>query len=123
MRRYTQPANRKCGLEGETSAQAAARKHGLTVAEVEEWRDGFLLGAKSALRARPKDEDAPKDEQVKKLNQKVGELGLDLDLLKETPVGRAPTDRVSSARVWPILPLWLRHRVSHRALDGSPDSG
>ena len=55
-------------LKGETSAQAAARKHGLTVAEVEEWRDRFLLGAENALRARPKDEDALKDEQIKKLS-------------------------------------------------------
>jgi len=38
-------------LKGETSAQAAARKHGRTVAEVEEWRDRFLLGAENALRA------------------------------------------------------------------------
>jgi hypothetical protein len=36
-------------LEGETSAQAAARKHGLTVAEIEEWRERFLLGAEDAL--------------------------------------------------------------------------
>jgi hypothetical protein len=40
-------------LKGETSAQAAARKHGLTVAEVEEWRDRFLIGAENALRATP----------------------------------------------------------------------
>src|SRR5437016_13935140 len=58
-------------LKGETSAQAAARKHGLTVAEVEEWRDRFLLGAENALRARPKDEDALKDEQIKKLTSSV----------------------------------------------------
>jgi hypothetical protein len=45
-------------LKGETSAQAAARKHGLTVAEVEEWQDRFLLGAENAWHARPKDEDA-----------------------------------------------------------------
>jgi transposase-like protein len=70
-------------LKGETSAQAAARKHGLTVAEVEEWRDRFLLGAENALRARPKDEEALKDEQIKKLKQKVGELVLDLDVLRE----------------------------------------
>src|SRR5262245_56617410 len=75
-------------LKGETSAQAAARKHGLTVAEVEDWRDGFLLGAENALRARPKDEDALKDEQIKKLKQKVGELVLDLDLPKEASKGR-----------------------------------
>ena len=74
--------------EGETSAQAAARKHGLTVAEVEDWRDRFLLGAENALRARPKDEEALKDEQIKKLKQKVGELVLDLDVLKEASKDR-----------------------------------
>jgi len=68
-------------LKGETSAQAAARKHGQ--AEVEEWRDRFLLGAENALRARPKDEEALKDEQIKKLKEKVGELVLDLDVLRE----------------------------------------
>ena len=75
-------------LKGETSAQAAAGKHGLTVAEVEEWRDRFLLGTENALRARPKDEDALKDEQIKKLKQKVGELVLDLDILKEASKDR-----------------------------------
>src|SRR5262244_3819928 len=75
-------------LKGETSAQAAARKHGLTVAEVEEWRDRFLLGAENALWARPKDEDALKDEQIKKLKQKVGELVLDLHVLEEASKDR-----------------------------------
>ena len=70
------------------AAQAAARKHGLTVAEVEDWRDRFLLGAENALRARPKDEEALKDEQIKKLKQKVGELVLDLDVLKEASKDR-----------------------------------
>jgi transposase-like protein len=45
-------------VKGDTSAQAAARKHGLTVAEIEEWRDRFPLAAENALRARPKDEEA-----------------------------------------------------------------
>lgn len=69
-------------LKGETSMQEAARKHGLTVAEVEEWRDRFLSGAENALRSRPKDEDGQKDEQIKLLKQKVGELVLDMDILK-----------------------------------------
>jgi transposase-like protein len=75
-------------LKGETSAQVAARKHGLTVVEVEDWRDRFLLGAENALRARPKDAEALKDEQIKKLKQKVGELVLDLDVLKEASKDR-----------------------------------
>lgn len=58
------------------------------MAEIEEWRDRFLLGAENALRARPKDEEALKDEQIKKLKQKVGELVLDLDILKEASKDR-----------------------------------
>src|SRR5262245_10962435 len=40
-------------LTGETSAAEAAREHGLTVGQVEEWREVFLLGAENALRSRP----------------------------------------------------------------------
>ena len=42
-------------LKGETSVAEAARQHGLTVAEVEDWREKFLLGAENALRTRSKD--------------------------------------------------------------------
>ena len=75
-------------LKGDTSVAEAARKHGLTVAEVEEWRDRFLLGAENALRSRPKDEEALREEAIKKLKQKVGEFVLDNDILKEALKGR-----------------------------------
>jgi len=75
-------------IRGETSVQEAARRHGLTVAEVEDWREKFLLAADNALRTRPRDEEAQKDEQIKKLKQKVGELVLDMDILKEARKGR-----------------------------------
>jgi len=39
-------------LKGETSVAEAARTHGLTVAEVDDWREKFLLGAESTLRSR-----------------------------------------------------------------------
>jgi hypothetical protein len=67
-------------MKGETSAPAIARKHGLSVAEIEEWRDRFLLAAENAFRARPKDEEALKDEQIQRLKQKIVELVLDLDI-------------------------------------------
>lgn len=70
-------------LRGETSVQEAARKHGLRVAEVEEWKDRFELAAENALRSRPKDEEALKDEQIKKLERKVGQLVMDLEIFKE----------------------------------------
>ena len=66
-----------------TSVAEAARTHGLTVAEVEDWREKFLSGAENALRTRPKDEDAVKDEQIKKLKQKIGDLVLDNDIVRE----------------------------------------
>ena len=44
-------------LKGETTAAEAARRHGLKIAEVEDWRDRFLLGAENALRARPKEDE------------------------------------------------------------------
>ena len=44
-------------LKGETSVAEAARTHGLTVAEVEDWREKFLLRVENALGTRPKDKD------------------------------------------------------------------
>jgi transposase-like protein len=83
-------------LKGETSVAEAARKHGLTVGEVEDWQQRFLLGAENALRSRPKDDEALKDEQMKKLKQKIGELVLDNDILREAlkpyPLARGTSD-------------------------------
>lgn len=82
-------------LRGETSAPEAARSHGLTLAEVEDWKDKFLLAGENALRSRPKDEEVLREEQVKKLKQKVGELVLDLDICKEAMKGRPFLERTS----------------------------
>jgi transposase-like protein len=70
-------------LKGETTVAEAARRHGLKVAEVEEWRERFLLGAENALRARPRDDEALREEEVNRLKRKVGELTMDLDILRE----------------------------------------
>ena len=83
-------------LKGETSVQEAARKHGLTVAEIEDWRERFLLAAENALRSRPKDEEALKDERIKKLERKIGALVLDMDILREGVRPYLPLDRKTS---------------------------
>jgi transposase-like protein len=70
-------------LCGETSAQEAARKHGLTMAELEDWQERFLSGAQNSLRAKPREDDALKEEELRRLKQKVGELVMDNDILKE----------------------------------------
>ncbi len=71
-------------LKGETS-----------VAEVEDWREKFLLGAENVLRSRPRDEKALKDEQNKQLKQKIGDLVLDNDILREA-LKLYPLDRKTS---------------------------
>ena len=42
-------------VKGETSAAEAARKHGLTVAEIERWQEQFFAAGENALRTRPRD--------------------------------------------------------------------
>ena len=69
-------------LKGETSVAEAARQHGHTVAEVEDWHEKFLLETENALRGRPGDEEARKDEQIKKLKKKVGDSVLDNDIIR-----------------------------------------
>lgn len=74
-------------LRGDLSVAEAARKHGLTVAEIEEWRERFLAGAENALRSRPFDEEAQKEREIKRLKQKVGELVMEVDIIKEAVKG------------------------------------
>jgi len=69
-------------LKGETTAAEAAQRHGLKVAEVEDWRDRFLLGAENALRARPKEDETLREEELNRFKRKVGELTIDLDILR-----------------------------------------
>lgn len=69
-------------LRGNCSVVEAARKHGLSIGEIEDWRDYFLSGAKNALRSRPFDKEAQKEQELKRLKQKVGELVMELDVVK-----------------------------------------
>ncbi|MEM9114352.1 MAG: DUF1153 domain-containing protein [Myxococcota bacterium] len=84
-------------LKGEISVQEAARKYALRVAEIEDWKDKFLSGANNALRSRPRNEEQLKDEEIKTLKQKVGELVLENDVLKFAAANRDPTDPGTSA--------------------------
>jgi transposase-like protein len=68
-------------LRGETTVAETARRHGITVGEIEPSRNRFLLGAENALRGRPKDEEALREEEIKRLQHKIGELTF--DILKE----------------------------------------
>ncbi len=62
----------------------------MTVAELEDWKERFFLGAENALRTRPKDDEALREEQIKKLKQKIGDLVMDIDILKEAAKRHPP---------------------------------
>ena len=70
-------------IKGERSFADAARAHGLAMAEVQSWTAEFLQGAGNALRSRPQNEEGMKEEQIKPLKQKIGDLVMDIDILKE----------------------------------------
>ena len=78
-------------LKGEASVQEAARKHGLTVAEVESWKERYLVGAGNVLRS-PKGEESQKDTQIHRLERKVGQMTMDLDIMKEAVRPYRPLD-------------------------------
>jgi len=65
-------------LKGKTSVAEAARTHGLTVAEVERWKEKFLAGAENALRSQPRDEEAQNEALIQKLERKVGRMALEI---------------------------------------------
>ena len=84
-------------LKGNTTTAEAARTHGLTVAEVERWKERFLAGAENALRSRPRDEEEQKDELIRRLERKVGRMALELDIMQEAMKPYRPFDGKTSS--------------------------
>ena len=66
-------------MRGE-SLDIVSRDLGVTAARLSEWRDQFHTGVQAALRSRPSDE---RDEKVKDLQAKVGELTMHNELLQQ----------------------------------------
>ena len=70
-------------IKGKTTAAEVARAHGLTVAEVERWRDDFISQGSEALRSHPRDLATQFEAREQQLLAKVGELTLAVDILKK----------------------------------------
>lgn len=64
-------------LRGEP-LELVARETNVTIARLTEWRDRALAGAASALKERERDE---RDEEITRLQSKVGEITMDNELL------------------------------------------
>ncbi len=70
-------------IKGKTTAINVARKHDLTVSEVEGWLERFLAGGEEQLRANPRDLESQWDAERKQLHAKIGEQSLHIDVLKK----------------------------------------
>jgi len=94
VKRWT--AKRKAALvldliKGTTTVAQAARTYDLTPAEIEEWLEEGLRGMENNLRSRPKDVAEQYESQIKDLQAKVGELVLEVDVLKKSQASVGPT--------------------------------
>lgn len=70
-------------IKGVVTPAEVARKHGLTVSEVEGWVDSGLKGMEGQLRSNPRDLDAEHEAEKKELLAKIGELSMEVTLLKK----------------------------------------
>jgi transposase-like protein len=70
-------------IRGKTTAAETARLHGLTVGEVDRWRDDFITQGTEGLRSHPRDLAEQHEAERQKLLAKVGELTLHVDVLKK----------------------------------------
>lgn len=65
-------------LRGE-DLELLSREYGVTAARLSQWRDAFLAGGQAALKKRPSDQQ---DQQIARLQAKVGELTMANELLE-----------------------------------------
>ena len=70
-------------LKGKTTAAEVARRHDLTVSEVEGWIEEGLAGMENALRARPRDLREEYERKLAEAYQALGEAQLQIKVLKK----------------------------------------
>ncbi len=76
-------------IKGIATPAEVARKHGLTVNDVEGWIETFMKAGEDRLRSNPRDQKTEWEAEKKDLYAKVGELSLKVDVLKkEQGLGR-----------------------------------
>ena len=85
-------------IRGVATAADVARQYGLTVAEVDAWRDRFLEAGEEGMRVQPREVEARHDAEKKDLMAKIGELTLEVDVLKKAyrTAGKGASTGISS---------------------------
>jgi hypothetical protein len=73
-------------VKGETSAAEAVHKHGLPVAEIEDWQSACWRPGRMHS-ARDQGEEALKDEEIERRQQEIGQLVLAFDIRRNAATG------------------------------------
>ena len=63
-------------LRGE-SIEGISRKHGLTMAELSEWRDAFIANGMDGFKKKPE------EAKLARAERRIGQLEMELDLVKK----------------------------------------
>ena len=63
-------------LRGE-SIEGISRKHGLTMAEISEWRDAFIANGMDGFKKKPE------EAKLARAERRIGQLEMELDLVKK----------------------------------------
>lgn len=63
-------------LRGET-IENISRKHGLTMAEISEWRDAFIANGMDGFKKKPE------EAKLARAERRIGQLEMELDLVKK----------------------------------------
>ena len=56
-----------------------SREYGATATQMSRWREDFLLGGQMAMKNR----EEPESEEIKRLREKLGEVTMESELLRE----------------------------------------
>ena len=70
-------------IKGVVTPAEVARTHGLTVGEIEKWVEEAMRGMEERLHSNPRDLDEAHQQEKKDLLAKIGELSMEVSLLKK----------------------------------------
>lgn len=70
-------------IKGHKTIVDAAREHDLKQSVIEGWINTFLEYGRNGLKSHPKNVEAEHDQQLKVHKEKIGELVLQIDVLKK----------------------------------------
>ncbi len=86
IQRWTANRKREIVLEvlkGHKTIVDVAREHDLKQSEIQQWIDTFIAFGTQALKVNPKSMEAIYQKELKRHREKIGELVLQIDVLKK----------------------------------------